>query len=161
MTGLIEEAATLVAPQIALQLRVLGWLRAASGAVLGAVVRYPWPCATGAALIAAAWCWHGWSAEQAARMAERAKWADAFGREQHAYGVLSDALARQSASVRALGALSATRTRTADDAAAAALQRQRGALAAADAIHAHRAPPHGADPACTSSEAVMAAKGDF
>lgn len=53
-------------------LSAMGWLRGAFRAALGIATRYPMQAALCAALLACAWCWHGWDVSEARRKSDAA-----------------------------------------------------------------------------------------
>lgn len=145
---------------IGLALKLLGWGKALGNAALALVTRYPWQIACAALACLAAWCWQGWSAEQDARRAERAKWATADAINRTSINTLLTAIADQSNAVRAWAA-TADRRQKAAQAALARAEKQGEALEAlALRIERERAqrPPQGK---CETPRAVLDARGEL
>lgn len=145
---------------IGLALKLLGWGKALGNAALALVTRWPWQTACAVMVCLAAWCWQGWSAEQDARRAERAKWAEADAINRGSINTLLTAIADQSNAVRAW-AETADRRQKAAQAALARAEKQGEALEAmALRIERERAqrPPQGK---CETPRAVLDARGEL
>ncbi len=145
---------------IGLALKLLGWGKALGNAALALVTRWPWQTACAVLVCLAAWCWQGWSAEQDARRAERAKWAEADAINRGSINTLLTAIADQSNAVRAW-AETADRRQKAAQAALARAEKQGEALEAmALRIERERAqrPPQGK---CETPRAVLDARGEL
>ena len=145
---------------IGLALKLLGWGKALGNAALALVTSWPWQTACAALACLAAWCWQGWSAEQDARRAERAKWATADAINRTSINTLLTAIADQSNAVRAW-ADTADRRQKAAQAALARAEKQGEALEAlALRIERERAqrPPQGK---CETPRAVLDARGEL
>jgi hypothetical protein len=97
--GIITAAIAMVAPGLAIPLRLLSWAKGATAALWGLVSRYPVQCACVALVLANGWQWH--SAGITARRDARAQvvWAQAFAIEQAAFGTLAGAIARQNTAI--------------------------------------------------------------
>lgn len=145
---------------IGLALKLLGWGKALGNAALALVTRWPWQTACAVLVCLAAWCWQGWSAEQDARRAERAQWAEADAINRGSINTLLTAIADQSNAVRAW-AETADRRQKAAQAALARAEKQGEALEAmALRIERERAqrPPQGK---CETPRAVLDARGEL
>lgn len=145
---------------IGIALKLLGWGKALGNTALALVTRWPWQTACAVMVCLAAWCWQGWSAEQDARRAERAKWAEADAINRGSINTLLTAIADQSNAVRAW-AETADRRQKAATVALGKAERQGEALEAlAVQIERERA-VRGAEGKCETPRAVLDARGEL
>jgi len=151
--SLLETAAEVAVPELALPLRILsavkGWLGAALGWLLADAWRLIAVVALGLAGVQTMRLDH---IERTARALDAAQhaWHDAYAGEQRAYRIVLGAIARQNAAVAALGADGARQQAAADHALAGADQRTVARDKLALAIAA--APPA---PGCRTPAEVM------
>lgn len=145
---------------IGIALKLLGWGKALAGAAWALALRYPWQIACLALLALAAWCWQGWTAEQAARARDARLWQDANRINRQSIAVLTGAITRQTEAVNGWAREAERRQKAAQDALRKAEKRGEALEALAVRIERERA-PRGATGKCETPRAVLDARGEL